>query len=308
MLTDDHPRNLAAAKAQGPRGLGRGLSALLGEGEPPEPPPPAEADGGAKSRNLPVAFLKPNRFQPRRFFDANELKELADSIKEKGVLQPILVRPTDSKEMFEIVAGERRWRAAQLAKLHEVPVLIRPFSDGESLEIAIIENVQRAGLNAIEEAAGYQELINKFSYTQEQLSDVIGKSRSHIANMIRLLKLPDSVKEMITDGRLSAGHARTLVGAPNPEQMAKAILAGGMSVRQAEKQADKKPTAAKSAKPKTSKDADTKALETSVSNALGMNVQIEHRGEKGGTVTIHYKSLEQLDEVMRRLNTFVEVD
>jgi ParB family chromosome partitioning protein len=305
MITDDHPRNLAAAKAQGPRGLGRGLSALLGEGEPEPPPPANEADGGAKSRNLPVAFLKPNRFQPRRFFDANELKELAGSIKEKGVLQPILVRPTDNKEMFEIVAGERRWRAAQLAKLHEVPVIIRPFSDGESLEIAIIENVQRAGLNAIEEALGYQELINKFSYTQEQMSDVIGKSRSHIANMLRLLKLPDSVKEMITDGRLSAGHARTLVGVPNPEQMAKEILSGGLNVRQAEKKA-----AAPKGPPKkaaTTKDADTKALETSVSNSLGMNVEIENKGERG-TVKIHYKNLEQLDEVVRRLNTFVEVD
>jgi len=303
MMADDHPRSLAAAKAQGPRGLGRGLSALLGEGEP-EPPPAAEADGGAKSRSLPVAFLKPNRFQPRRFFDANELKELAGSIKEKGVLQPILVRPTDNKEMFEIVAGERRWRAAQLAKLHEVPVIIRPFSDGESLEIAIIENVQRAGLNAIEEAMGYQELINKFSYTQEQMSDVIGKSRSHIANMLRLLKLPDSIKEMITDGRLSAGHARTLVGVPNAEQMAKEILSGGLNVRQAEKKA-----AAPKAPPKkaTTKDADTKALETSVSNSLGMIVEIENKGERG-IVKIHYKNLEQLDEIVRRLNTFVEVD
>jgi len=303
MMADDHPRNLAAAKAHGPRGLGRGLSALLGEGEP-DPPPAAETEGGAKSRNLPVAFLKPNRFQPRRFFDANELKELADSIKEKGVLQPILVRPTDNKDLFEIVAGERRWRAAQLAKLHEVPVLIRPFSDGESLEIAIIENVQRAGLNAIEEAFGYQELINKFTYTQEQLSDVIGKSRSHIANMLRLLKLPDSIREMITDGRLSAGHARTLIGVPNPEQMAKEILSGGLNVRQAEKKAAAPKGPSKKA---TAKDADTKALEASVSNSLGMNVEIENRGERGA-VKIHYKNLEQLDEIVRRLNTFVEVD
>jgi ParB family chromosome partitioning protein len=287
-------------KAQGPRGLGRGLSALLGEGGPVE-----ESEAAKSSRLLPVAFLKPNRFQPRRFFDAGELKELADSIKEKGILQPILVRPTETRDSYEIVAGERRWRAAQLAKLHEVPVIVRTLTDGESLEIAIIENVQRAGLNAVEEAMGYQELINRFSYTQEQLSDVIGKSRSHIANMLRLLKLPESIKEMITDGRLSAGHARTLVGAPNPEQMAKAILAGGMTVRQAEKKATapKAPT-----KRNTSKDADTKALESSISNALGMNVEIEHKGERGGIVKIHYKSLEQLDEIMRRLNTFVETD
>src|SRR5215510_2340633 len=299
MMGDDHPRNLAAAKAQGPRGLGRGLSALLGEAAPEPPPPVAETDGGAKSRTLPVAFLKPNRFQPRKAFDAEELKELADSIKEKGVLQPILVRPTDNKESFEIVAGERRWRAAQLAKLHEIPVIIRPMSDGESLEIAIIENVQRAGLNAIEEALGYQELISKFSYTQEKLSDVIGKSRPHIANMIRLLKLPDSIKEMITDGRLSAGHARTLVGSPNPEQLAKEILSGGLNVRQAEKKA-----AAPKAPPKkpTPKDADTKALESSISNSLGMNVEIENKGERG-VVKIYYKNLEQLDEIVRRLNT-----
>ena len=308
-MEDGLQRNIAAAKAQGPRGLGRGLSALLGEGEPQPVPAPAPAtaessDGGTKSRTLPIAFLKPNRFQPRRFFDANELKELADSIREKGVLQPILVRPTDNKESFEIVAGERRWRAAQLAKLHEIPVIIRPMTDGESLEIAIIENVQRAGLNAIEEALGYQDLISKFSYTQEKLSDVIGKSRPHIANMMRLLKLPESVREMVTDGRLSAGHARTLVGTPNPEQLAKEILSGGLNVRQAEKKAAAPKTAAPK---KKSKDADTKALEASVSNSLGMNVEIENKGERG-LVKIHYKNLEQLDEIMRRLNTFIEVD
>jgi ParB family transcriptional regulator, chromosome partitioning protein len=287
-------------KSQGPRGLGRGLSALLGEGEPEQV---AEPETGARSRQLPVAFLKPNRFQPRRFFDAGELKGLADSIKEKGVLQPILVRPMEARDSYEIVAGERRWRAAQLAKLHEVPVIIRTLSDSESLEIAIIENVQRAGLNAIEEALAYQELTNKFSYTQDQLSDVIGKSRSHIANMLRLLKLPDSIKEMIVDGRLTAGHARTLVGAPNPEQLAKEILSGGLNVRQAEKKA----SAPKAPPKKATKDADTKALETSVSNSLGMAVEIDHKGIKG-TVKIHYKNLEQLDEIMRRLNTFVEVD
>ncbi len=303
-MADDTPQVQRAPnlKGQGPRGLGRGLSALLGEGEPAQAL--REAEGGVTgSRLLPVAFLKPNRFQPRRFFDAGELKELADSIKEKGVLQPILVRPTETRDSFEIVAGERRWRAAQLAKLHEIPVIVRNLTDGESLEIAIIENVQRAGLNAIEEALGYQELIAKFTYTQEQLSDVIGKSRSHIANMLRLLKLPDSIREMITDGRLSAGHARTLVGTPNPEQLAKEILSGGLNVRQAEKKA----AAPKGPPKKTTKDADTKALEASVSNSLGMTVEIDHKGTKG-QVKIHYKNLEQLDEIMRRLNTFVEVD
>jgi ParB family transcriptional regulator, chromosome partitioning protein len=319
MAEDPVQIQLAAAaagggKQQGPRGLGRGLSALLGEGEPQPPPTVAAAaaaaadvpDSSARSRVLPLAFLKPNRLQPRRFFDAGELKELADSIKEKGILQPILVRPTDGPDSYEIVAGERRWRAAQLAKLHEVPVVIRPLTDNESLEIAIIENVQRAGLNAIEEAMGYQELINRFSYTQEQLSDVIGKSRPHIANMLRLLKLPDSIKEMITDGRLSAGHARTLVGAPNAEQLATEIVSGGLNVREAEKKVATGPKRTVAKKP--TKDADTKALEASVSNSLGMTVQIEHKGEKGGVVQIHYKNLEQLDEIMRRLNTFVEVD
>ena len=194
---------------------------------------------------------------------------------------------------YEIVAGERRWRAAQLAKLHEVPVIVRKLSDGESLEIAIIENVQRAGLNAIEEALGYQELISKFTYTQEQLSDVIGKSRSHIANMLRLLKLPDSIKEMITDGRLSAGHARTLVGTPNPEQLAKEILAGGLNVRQAEKKA----AAPKAPPKKITKDADTKALESSISNSLGMNVEIDHKGDEGRSGQNPLQNLEQLDEI-----------
>jgi len=294
-----HPRT-ANPKSPGPRGLGRGLSALLGEGEPEQI---AEPEIGGRSRQLPVAFLKPNRFQPRRFFDAGELKGLADSIKEKGVLQPILVRPTELRDSYEIVAGERRWRAAQLAKLHEVPVIIRTLTDSESLEIAIIENVQRAGLNAIEEALAYQELTNKFSYTQDHLSEVIGKSRSHVANMLRLLKLPDSIKEMIIDGRLTAGHARTLVGSPNPEQLAREILSGGLNVRQAEKKA----STPKAPPKKATKDADTKALESSVSNSLGMAVEIDHKGNKG-TVKIHYKNLEQLDEIMRRLNTFVEVD
>src|SRR6185295_17054057 len=212
------------------------------------------------------------RFQPRRVFDQDELKELAASIAEKGVLQPILVRPAGARDAYEIIAGERRWRAAQLAKLHEIPVIIRTLTDNESLEIAIIENVQRAGLNAVEEAGGYQELMTRFAYTQEQLSEVIGKSRSHIANTLRLLKLPDSVKGMIAEGKLSAGHARTLVNTPNAEQLAREIVAGELNVRQAEKKA-----APKGGRKKAAKDADTKALETSISNALGMNVKIEHK-------------------------------
>jgi ParB family chromosome partitioning protein len=213
------------------RGLGRGLSALLGE-----EPVSAQADAGSRTRTLPVAFLKPNRFQPRRTFREDDLKELAQSIADKGVLQPILVRPTGKPDEYEIVAGERRWRASQLAKLHEVPVSVRAFSDAEALEIAIIENVQRADLNAIEEAGAYQQLMGQFGYTQDQLSDVIGKSRSHVANTLRLLKLPDGVKALIVDGKLTAGHARTLVGAPDAEKRAREMVAGAMNVRQAEQQ------------------------------------------------------------------------
>jgi ParB family chromosome partitioning protein len=282
--------------------LGRGLSALLGDGEPEARGQPESAN---RSRSLPIAFLKPNPLQPRRTFDAEEMKSLTASIAEKGVLQPILVRPTGTPDLYEIVAGERRWRAAQAAKLHEVPVIIRSFSDVQSLEIAIIENVQRADLNAMEEAAAYNELMDKFRYTQEQVSQVVGKSRSHVANMLRLLKLPDSVKGLISEGKLSAGHARTLIGVADPESRAREILSGALNVRQAEKKA-RGPQAP--AKKPAGKDADTKALELSLSNSLGMNVQIEHQGKAGGSVRIDYRDLEQLDEIIRRLNFYGEVD
>ena len=281
------------------RGLGRGLSALLGEeSEAPQ------ASNGSRPRTLPVAFLRPSKFQPRKFFADEELKDLASSIREKGVLQPILVRPTAQADHYEIVAGERRWRAAQLAQLHEVPVTVRELSDVETLEVAIIENVQRADLNAMEEGTAYQELVDRFGYTQEQLSKVVGKSRSHIANTVRLLKLPEGVQKLVREGKLTAGHARTLIGVSNPEAKAQEILSGELNVRQAEQKA--KPT--KKGRASTTKDADTKALEQSVSNILGMNVQIHHKGEKGGSVEIRYLSLEQLDEIMRRLSTYDEVD
>jgi ParB family transcriptional regulator, chromosome partitioning protein len=283
------------------RGLGRGLSALLGD----DVAPAAAPQDTAKPRTLPVAFLKPNRFQPRRTFREEDLRDLANSIREKGVLQAIVVRPGSGPEDYEIVAGERRWRAAQLAKLHEVPVSVREFTDSEALEVAIVENVQRADLNAIEEGAAYQELMQRFQYTQEQLSDVVGKSRSHIANTLRLLKLPDPVKLLVVDGKLTAGHARTLIGVPDAEKRAKEIVAGALNVRQAEQKA-KAP--ARVNKPKSSKDADTKSLEQSVTNALGMKVEIQHQGDKGGEVRIRYRTLEQLDEIMHRLSTFVEVD
>jgi ParB family chromosome partitioning protein len=276
------------------RGLGRGLSALIGDdalssrAEPPK---------GA--RTIPIAFLRPNRFQPRKVFASEELNDLANSVREKGVLQPILVRPVAGEaNAFEIVAGERRWRAAQLAKLHDVPVVVRELSDAESLELAIIENVQRADLNAIEEAAAYHELMDRFGYKQERLAQEVGKSRSHVANTIRLLKLPESVKAMIRDGRLSAGHGRTLVGVPDAEARAKAIVEAGMNVREAEAKAKPK----KAAERARGKDADTRALESSLENILGLAVDISHRGAKGGELKIAYKTLEQLDDLVARLS------
>lgn len=277
-----------------PRGLGRGLSALIGDevaavkGEPV-----AKKD----ARTLPVAFLQPGKYQPRKTFDEQPLADLAASIKEKGVLSPILVRPI-GPDRYEIVAGERRWRAAQIAKLHDVPVVIRELPDDQALEIAIIENVQRADLNALEEAMAYEELVTKFGRTQEDVAREVGKSRSHIANTIRLLKLPDQVKAWLRDGKLTPGHARTLFGLPDPEASARQLIEGALSVRQAEQrsQTRKKPAA------KPAKDPNVADLEASISNHLGLTVQIVHRGDKGGEMRISYKTLEQLDELTRRLS------
>jgi ParB family transcriptional regulator, chromosome partitioning protein len=278
------------------RGLGRGLSALIGDDAVP-----TRGDAGPRGgRTVPVAFLRPNRLQPRKTFDVEELNDLANSIREKGVLQPILVRPIKGEpDAFEIVAGERRWRAAQLAKLHDVPIVVRELSDGESLELAIIENIQRSDLNAVEEAAAYRELMDRFAYTQDRVAQEVGKSRSHVANTLRLLKLPDSVQTMIRSGELTAGHARTLIGASNPEAMAREIVASALNVREAEHRS--KPATRKSKKA-AEKDADTKALETNLSNMLGLKVQILDKGAKGGELRIVYKTLEQLDDVCRRLN------
>jgi ParB family chromosome partitioning protein len=276
------------------RGLGRGLSALIGDESPPAREP------SRAQRTLPTAFLRPNRFQPRKTFEQEELRDLAASIREKGVLQPILVRPVaGDANVFEIVAGERRWRAAQLAKVHDVPVVVREMNDGEALELAIVENVQREDLNAIEEAAAYHELMDRFSYTQEKVAEEVGKSRSHIANTVRLLKLPEPVKAMIRDGRLSAGHARTLIGVADPEARAREIVEGALNVRQAEEKAKAK----SGTQPKQrSKDADTKALESSLSNTLGLKVEIVDKGKKGGELKVHYRTLEQLDDLIRRLS------
>jgi ParB family chromosome partitioning protein len=285
--------------------LGRGLSALLGEAGPSAPAvAPTANEATQKPRTLPIAFLKPNRFQPRQNFTEAEMADLIKSVKERGIIQPIVVRPSGQPNQYEIVAGERRWRAAQAAKLHEVPVSVREFSDPEALEIAIVENVQRADLNAMEEAGGYNELMTRFGYTQEQLGDLIGKSRSHIANTLRLLKLPESVRTLIIEGKLTAGHARTLIGMPDPEAAAKDIIAGTLNVREAEKRA--RPKKGKSRGPK--KDADTRAMEEKLTGLLGLTVLINHKGAKGGDIAIRYKTLEQLDDVCRRLTFYGEAD
>ena len=274
------------------RGLGRGLSALIGEEAAP-------ARGDAKNaRTLPVAFLRPNRFQPRKTFVPEDLNDLTESVREKGILQPILVRPVPGQaDAFEIVAGERRWRAAQQAKLHDVPVVIREMTDSEALELAIVENVQRADLNAIEEGAAYEELIERFGRTQEDVAREVGKSRPHVANTIRLLKLPDQVKAWIREGKLTAGHARTLLSEADPVARARELIEGALTVRQAEQRSVKKKPGGKPAK-----DPNISDLEASISNRLGLKVQIIHKGDKGGEVRIAYKSLEQLDELTRRLS------
>lgn len=279
-----------------PRGLGRGLSALIGDEV-------AAVKGEhvvkKDTRTLPVAFLQPGRYQPRTTFDQEPLTNLAASIKEVGVLSPILVRPV-GPDKYEIVAGERRWRAAQLAQLHNVPVVVRELPDDQALEIAIIENVQRADLNAIEEATAYQDLIQKFGRTQEDVAKEIGKSRSHVANTIRLLKLPESVKGWVREGKLTAGHARALLGVPDPETLAKELMNEDLTVRQAERRSDakKRPGAP------PPRDPNITALENTISNVLGLKVFITHhiaKGEDRGEVKITYSSLEQLDELARRL-------
>lgn len=280
-----------------PRGLGRGLSALIGEEAVPTR---GESAAARATHRLPIAFLRPNKLQPRKRFASEELNDLADSVREKGVLQPILVRPVRGEaNAYEIVAGERRWRAAQMAQLHEVPVVVRDMGDSESLEIAIIENVQRSDLNAIEEAAAYYELMERFKFTQEKVAKEVGKSRSHIANTLRLLTLPEAVRALVRDGTLSAGHARTLVGLPDAEKRAQEIIAGLLNVRQAEQRSAMKKQGKAPARPK---DSETIDLESRISNALGLKVKVLDRGGKGGEVRIEYRTLEQLDEIVRRLS------
>ncbi|TPK88563.1 MULTISPECIES: ParB/RepB/Spo0J family partition protein [unclassified Mesorhizobium] len=283
--------------------LGRGLAALIGEIDRPAAP---EKPGMSADGKVPIEFLSPNPKNPRRHFGDAELTDLAQSIREHGVVQPVVARPSPTQAgRYEIIAGERRWRAAQRAGLTEIPVIIRDVNDRTALELAIIENVQRADLNAVEEAQGYQQLIDDHGYTQADLGQVIGKSRSHVANTLRLLKLPDVIRDMLIDGVLSAGHARTLVTAEDPAGLAKRIVEEGLSVRQAEALAQMPAgSAAKEARPAATpeqKDADTLALEKLLTDTLGMIVTVDHKGKGGGLLRVAYRSLEQLDEVCRRL-------
>jgi len=297
-----------ADKKTKPRGLGRGLSALMADVNAD----PVSTEGGRQPRNaeilVPIEKVQANPDQPRRQFLQEDLDDLTASIKEKGVLQPLIVRPRDGG-IYEIVAGERRWRAAQAAQLHEVPVLIRDYSDVEMLEVAIIENIQRSDLNALEEAQSYKQLMDKFGHTQEKMAEALGKSRSHIANLVRLLHLPDDVQSLVLDRKLSAGHARALITSDNASELAKKIVKGGLSVRATESLVKKdaagttSSSTSRKAKPQADKDADTRALENDLSAMIRMKVSIDHKpGGEAGVVTISYETLDQLDDLCNLLS------
>ena len=303
-------------KAERKRALGRGLSALIGDAPPISNNPEAGSKAvvsetpvsGAGLRMLGTDKLQAGAFQPRRNFDEDDLKALAQSFGKSGILQPLLVRPLKgATDQFEIIAGERRWRAAQIAKLHAVPAVVQELSDSEALEIGIIENVQRADLNPIEESEAYQRLIDEFGYTQAELAEVVGKSRSHIANLLRLAQATSGMRDMLVKGTLSMGHARALLGHPDADALARRIVAEGLSVRAVEalvgeksgEQIGKK-SGGKASKP-DAKDADTRAVEKTLADALGLKVDIRHQGDESGTVTIGYKSLSQLDGLIARL-------
>jgi ParB family chromosome partitioning protein len=302
------------------KGLGKGLSALISENyvQPGEKVKAVEkiASGVGGLSVLPVAKLHAGKYQPRAHFETESLEELAASIKKNGVMQPILVRPSEKQSgKYEIIAGERRFRAAKLAKLDEVPVLVRAINDQQALEMALVENIQRQDLSPLEEALGYERLIEEFKYTQEKLASTIGKSRSHIANTIRLLSLPDAVKKMIEKGQLTAGHARTLLNAPDPLALAREIVKGGLNVRETEdvtrkaKGKEKKPAVPRAQAVYTPansgpKDPDIIALEESLSESLGVRVSIHDRGQNG-EIVLAYDSLSQLDEILRRLGNSV---
>ena len=287
------------------RGLGRGLSALMADVNPVDVSQGAHVANTDAEVTVPIDQILPNADQPRRDFDDDQLAELAASIKEKGVIQPLIVRAhPENPSTYQIVAGERRWRASQIAGLHDIPVLVRDYSDIELLEIAIIENIQRAELNSIEEAAGYRQLMDKFGHTQEKIAEALGKSRSHIANLLRLLKLPEDVQDHLRTGKLTAGHARALVTVDDPSAIAKQVIQKGLSVRDTETLAKHKPSPdSKKAKPRVLKDADTIALERDLSAATGMKIQIDHKsGGESGRISVDYKSLEDLDRICNFLS------
>ena len=279
--------------------LGRGLAALMGDVSAEATTTPERA---RSQRRVPIEHLRPNPRNPRRNFSDAELDELAASIKERGIIQPVVVRPVrGAKDAYEIIAGERRWRAAQRAALHEIPIVPFEASDSEALELAVIENVQRTDLNPLEEAGGYQALASEYGHSHEDIAKIVGKSRSHVTNTLRLLKLPEPVKAYIHAGKISAGAARMLIGAADPEEMAREIVDRGLNVRQVEALAkDRAPGSGKAAKKRVVKSADTIALERRVSNTLGLTVTVDHRS-KGGVLHIHYRNLDQLEEVLRRL-------
>ncbi len=285
--------------AEKKRGLGRGLSALMADVAPRDE---SSSVPTAAERRLPIERVEPNPEQPRRDFEMEPLQELADSIREHGIIQPLIVRENYSKSgTYQIVAGERRWRAAQMAQLHEVPVIIRDFSDEEVLEVAIIENIQREDLNPIDEAHGYRQLVERFGHTQEHLAKALGKSRSHLANLMRLLQLPEDVQRLLRDGRLSSGHARALITSENASELARTVVQKGLSVRDTERLAKGGAQSKRQSKPSPSKDADTKALENDLSANLGLKVSIEHAANGSGKMLLSYRDLDDLDALCRVL-------
>ncbi len=295
-----------SVKKSKPRGLGRGLSALMADVTP-------EMDGRIASEprrpdlKVPIEKLQANPNQPRRTFSQAQLDELAASVREKGIIQPLIVRSIADGQ-YEIVAGERRWRAAQMAQLHDIPVIIRDFDDTEVLEVAIIENIQRADLNAVEEAAGFKQLMDRFGHTQEKLAEALGKSRSYIANLLRLLSLPMDVQALVVEGKLSAGHARALITAENPSELAKQVVRDGLSVRATEALVKKQHAGTDKPAPKArnlnaGKDADTRALEKDLSAILAMKVSINHKaGSETGQMVLTYENLDQLDDLCAKLS------
>lgn len=280
------------------KGLGRGLSALMADINVSAP----SETSRRPDMTVPIEKLIPNPDQPRREFDADALADLAASIRQKGVIQPLIVRPIAHSDRFEIVAGERRWRASQIAQLHDLPVVVRDFDDTEVLEVAIIENIQRADLNALEEAMGFRQLMDRFGHTQEKLAEALSKSRSHIANLLRLLNLPQDVQTLLREGKISAGHARALITAENASELARKVVEKSLSVRETEKLAKGDSSTNKPRAQRSEKDADTRALEGDLSANLGMEVQIDHlAGGESGVLSIRYKTLEELDSLCRAL-------